>query len=79
MRPIDYEKVARIRELSNIPPNMGEQFIQVDLNLTYGDCGIIRFGFKHKLEMGEIEFYSMNQCITQLIELRKKANLSCTE
>ena len=41
----DLDKLIKLQELSRISTNMGEQFIAVDLNLTWGRSGTIRFGF----------------------------------
>ena len=78
MRQIDYKKLEELRELAYIPPNGGEQFIHPDLNLIWGDAGTIRFGFKWKREMGELNFTSLDQAIEIVKDLRKRANCENT-
>lgn len=67
------EKLQTLDELANIPTNMGQQFICVDWHLGYGESGVIRFGFNWKCDMGECEFRSLDEAITIVEELRKKA------
>ena len=75
MQPLNYEKLEELRKLADIPSNMGEQFIHVDLNLGWGNSGDVRFGFRFKMEMGELEFSSLDQAMQIVQKLRKKATL----
>lgn len=75
MYPIDYKKIDELRHLANIPYNMGEQFINVELNLVWGKAGTISFGFNHKLDTGELHFTTLDEAIEIVKKLRKQAKL----
>jgi hypothetical protein len=73
MKPLDYSKIEKLRTLANIPTNMGEQFISVNLNLVWGSAGTISFGFRYKMDMGEYDFSNLDQAIEIVTKLRQKA------
>jgi hypothetical protein len=68
----DIEKLQQLQDLSRISTNMGQQFIHVDLNLTYGNAGTIRFGFDWKCDMGSYDFHTLDEAIEIVKELRKR-------
>jgi hypothetical protein len=75
LKPLDIVKLEELRELCYIPAPHGEQFIHVDLNLLWGSAGTVRFGFRFKLEMGELDFRTLDEAIEIVKMLRKKAVL----
>lgn len=72
----DIEKIEELRELANIPYNMGEQFININLNLVWGFAGTINYGLNWKCEMGEYDFRSLEEATEIVKRLRERANES---
>jgi hypothetical protein len=75
MNQLNSLRIEELRKLCHIPWNDGEQFIAVDLNLSSMVSGTIRFGFGYKLEMGELDFSTIEEAIEIVKWLRKKANM----
>jgi len=70
MTPEDKNKIDQIQELIHkVPTEYGQNFILVYLNLTWMPTGHINFGINHKMEMGEIEFKSLDQAIEEINKL----------
>jgi hypothetical protein len=67
--------MEELRKLCHIPWNDGEQFISIDLNLSSMVSGTIRFGFGYKLEMGELDFNTLEEAVEIVRDLRKRANM----
>ena len=66
----DMNKLEELYCLADIPHNCGEQFINVKLTLSKKlSWGEIFFGFNWKMEMGTIEFHSLDEAINSIKKL----------
>lgn len=73
---IDAAKLTELRDLVNsIPTNCGEQFVHVSLSLYNSlSSGTISYGLNYKMEMAEVEFYTLDEAIKIVTGLKKRAN-----
>jgi hypothetical protein len=69
------EKLQRLKNLASIPSNSGQQFIYVSVSIHSFNCGTIRFGLDWKSEMGEFDFYSLDEGIKEVEKIRARAYL----
>ncbi len=69
----DMDKLEELYRLADIPGNCGEQFINIKLNLSKNlSSGEICYGFNWKMQMGTVEFNSLDNAIKSVKELIKE-------
>lgn len=70
---IDFKKVCLIQDLlKKVPSDSGRYWINVRLDVGSMTHGEITFGIDFKLEMGTIEFYSLDDAIVQVGKLLER-------
>lgn len=65
-------KLQELSELvSSFPFNSGEQFVNIELNLHSLTGGTLSFGLRYKSQMGEMRFYTLDEAIKEVKEIKK--------